>query len=527
MQRKWVRMRTSVPLVGVIVSIVLVGMVVAPIGRSALANPAPTLTVHGYLAPGSTAHLEGEGFLPGETATVSYDATTIATVPVVQRLGIIGRYGGGFYTPFVVPTTTIPGSHTFTVVAHPSGLTAQIAATVNANWAQYGFTATNSRYNPYETAITSANVSKLTLAWSFTDPNSSGLFTYNTPSVAGGNIYFMTIGDNTVFANTADTGTSLWKSDVTGFPAGTGEPAVFGQSLYTTGYYLATYSTGTGMSQWMANTQYIVLDAPAYANGTVYITEGGSLEAFAAAGCGKYACPPMWTYTDGSVVGTPAVANGLVYVGTTTGKLIAVKTSTGTLAWTGSISGASGMAPGAPVVDNGTVFIALANYYSATATLYALPASCGSPTCVPLWSATYGQAYGQGPAVHLAVANGTVFVSSTDLNLYAYSESGCGSATCSPLWKAPTGGMIESAPAIANGVVYVGSDDGYIHAYKAAGCGSATCYHLWSYYLGAEAQSSPIVVNGMVYITSRSRTLYAFHLPSTISQRPVGSGSGR
>jgi hypothetical protein len=70
------------------------------------------------------------------------------------------------------------------------------------------------------------------------------------------------------------------------------------------------------------------------------------------------------------------------------------------------------------------------------------------------WTATTGAAIWSSPAV----ANGVVYVGSSDGKLYAYAV-GCnsGGGTCSPLWTATTGSGVESSPAIANGVVYVGS----------------------------------------------------------------------
>ncbi len=36
---------------------------------------------------------------------------------------------------------------------------------------------------------------------------------------------------------------------------------------------------------------------------------------------------------------------------------------------------------------------------------------------------------------------------------------------CNPLWAASTGGSVDSSPAVANGMVYVGSTDGELYAY--------------------------------------------------------------
>ena len=52
------------------------------------------------------------------------------------------------------------------------------------------------------------------------------------------------------------------------------------------------------------------------------------------------------------------------------------------------------------------------------------------------------------------MANGVVYVGSTDEKLYAFPAS-C-SNPCSPLRSIATGDVVDSSPAVADGVVYVG-----------------------------------------------------------------------
>jgi outer membrane protein assembly factor BamB len=77
---------------------------------------------------------------------------------------------------------------------------------------------------------------------------------------------------------------------------------------------------------------------------------------------------------------------------------------------------------------------------------------------------------------------------------------------CSPLWTATTGGAIEASPAIANGIVYIASTDGKLYAFDALGnancSGTPTvCNPLWTA-AGDFSVSSPAVVNGVVYVSS-------------------------
>src|ERR1017187_9179633 len=74
-----------------------------------------------------------------------------------------------------------------------------------------------------------------------------------------------------------------------------------------------------------------------------------------------------------------------------------------------------------------------------------------------VWQFTTGNSIDTSPAV----ANGVVYVSSGDNNVYALNAS-----TGAELWQFTTGSFVESSPVVANGVVYVGSDDNNIYAFK-------------------------------------------------------------
>jgi outer membrane protein assembly factor BamB len=76
-------------------------------------------------------------------------------------------------------------------------------------------------------------------------------------------------------------------------------------------------------------------------------------------------------------------------------------------------------------------------------------------------------------------------------------------------WKYLTGGYVRSSPAVANGVVYIGSSDGSLYALDAS-----TGAVLWSYTIGGGLPvfSSPTVVNGVVYLAAADDHVYAFGL---------------
>jgi outer membrane protein assembly factor BamB len=116
-----------------------------------------------------------------------------------------------------------------------------------------------------------------------------------------------------------------------------------------------------------------------------------------------------------------------------------------------------------------------------------------------------------------AVVNGVVYVGSADDNIYALNA-----ATGAKLWSFTTGNSVESSPAVVNGVVYIGSDDGNLYALNAA-----TGALKWSYFTftagdrtentcpscrtPAPVISAPAVVNGVVYFGSSNNNVYALN----------------
>ena len=124
-----------------------------------------------------------------------------------------------------------------------------------------------------------------------------------------------------------------------------------------------------------------------------------------------------------------------------------------------------------------------------------------------VWTGPTGGAVDSSPAV----VNGIAYVGSADGKLYAFKASGCGSPPCTPQWTGATGGAVDSSPAVQGGVVYVGSADGKLYAFNAKGCGSSSCAPLWTGSTGGAIHSSPTVAGGLVYVGSADSKLYAFN----------------
>jgi outer membrane protein assembly factor BamB len=117
------------------------------------------------------------------------------------------------------------------------------------------------------------------------------------------------------------------------------------------------------------------------------------------------------------------------------------------------------------------------------------------------------------------VADGVVYIGSSDGRLWAYPAGGCGASLCNtPLWRSSDLAQIIDTPTVANGLVYVGSqtsfdsNDGKLDVFHADGCGKAECPPIWQGLAGPESilMSSPTVAGGLVYVGSFGHTLFAF-----------------
>jgi len=148
-----------------------------------------------------------------------------------------------------------------------------------------------------------------------------------------------------------------------------------------------------------------------------------------------------------------------------------------------------------------------------------------------------------------AIANGTVYVGSSDHNLYALDA-----ASGALRWKFATGGRVTSSPAVAAGRVYFASFDSNLYALDAASGALVWTFttagerrfsgrHLHGAEPAAEVVpdpfdvflSSPVVVAGLVYFGSGDGNVYAldaisgklrwkFHTDNVIHASPAVAG---
>lgn len=141
-------------------------------------------------------------------------------------------------------------------------------------------------------------------------------------------------------------------------------------------------------------------------------------------------------------------------------------------------------------VANGMVFIG-----STDGRLYALNISTGKQ----IWNQTAGTQYSSP-----AVADGVVFIGShTDYKVHAFDGK-----TGKSLWNSSsTGALIWSSPVVADGRVFIGSNgnQGMLCLNEANGA------LVWNYSVGASIYSSPVVVDGRVFMGSTNGKVYALN----------------
>jgi len=354
--------------------------------------------------------------------------------------------------------------------------TGSTAPPTTVDWPFFAFAVNGGSYNPLETALTTQNVSTLTMKFQYATSNAVISF---APVIGNGVAYF-SAGDGTLNAVDAATGALLWKKTI----GAAGSPCYSNGVVYVSlGRNMYALNATTGKAIWKVAVTHGVSVPPVVANGLLYFdSQDRNVYALNIA-TGAL----VWKYATGSqVFNFPVVANGVVYVGSQDRYLYALNATTGTLVWKYGLRAY----PVGEAVVNGVVYAATTN------SVAAIDAVAGTL----IWQ----DAYNTGG---ISVANGVAYVCQEGGQMSALDT-----ATGNSIWRNTTS-CIGSGPAVvANGVLYQSGQQGGIQALDAAD-GSV----LWSDQLGSVVGNRitpAVVVNGMVYVAGNSpQTLYAFGLP--------------
>ena len=160
----------------------------------------------------------------------------------MRRISIVGDGRTSFTLQFNIPTNTTLGAHTITATDAAAGISLKSPITLKANWPMYGFGPSGNRTNPYETAISAANVAQLQLAWKMDTPTGGGNVVYNAPTIADGRLYIGGGSSGPLKAYTADTGAFLWQTNLEVWP----QPAYGYGRLLVGANILASIDPATG-----------------------------------------------------------------------------------------------------------------------------------------------------------------------------------------------------------------------------------------------------------------------------------------
>jgi outer membrane protein assembly factor BamB len=174
-------------------------------------------------------------------------------------------------------------------------------------------------------------------------------------------------------------------------------------------------------------------------------------------------------HLDMGKLSSPVVLNGVVYAGGSSG-VYAIDAMTGKEKWTFANAG------GSPAVSNNTI------YATSYLSLFAIDAM----TREKKWRFDTGDSIESEPIV----ADGVVYISSSDLNLYAIDT-----VTGKEKWRFNSR-TLRATPAVANGVVYIaGCSEKYLIAIDAE-----TGIEKWRFASGDSENSLPVVANGVVFV---------------------------
>jgi outer membrane protein assembly factor BamB len=467
--------------------------------------------------PGSTISVYGSGFDASEVVDLYVGSTD-------EALAVTNPKGDFSLAGLTIPTTAQPGEAWITANGRHSSLGAQTSFDVNTNWTQFGFGASGQRFNPYENTVGRTAAPSLGLLWSYATDND----VVSSPAIVNGVVYVGS-NDGNVYAINASTGHELWQTGT--FGEVQSSPAVANGIVYVGSddgnLYALRSGTGAPLFTFGTNGTFAtggpVTQPPTISNGVIYVPSSSS-SATRIDALNASTGTLLWSYSIPTPSGYEATASGLVVTngaiyfnytqtsfdpGLIQGSLYALKAVSGALIYeeqqaTNTSGSCSLQSVANPTVANGLIFI------QAEIGICAVDASTGALRWE--YDPMFG-GYGGGSSP--VVADNVVYAD------YFFNLVALNATSGAHLWTytngAPVGGIIDSSPAIANGVIYVGSSDGGIYALD-----SSSGAVLWSDATGGAVAASPAIANGQVYVGSDDGSLYAFGINGGVdsSSRP-------
>jgi eukaryotic-like serine/threonine-protein kinase len=299
------------------------------------------------------------------------------------------------------------------------------------------------------------------------------------PVVSGGTVYVADTSGMVVAmdeASHANRWTRQLGSPVNASPALAGDLLILG----TDDGHVTALHAATGDVAWSKQEGPSVRAAPAIVGDVVYVgsNDGNVYALDVATGDQRWATP-----LGGPVTRGVAVADGVVYAGATGGIFDALDAATGSMLWARTDLGPGEVAT--PMVADGLVFVASGLLQIGPSDqITALDVQHGRTR----WAFP---APDQQPLYGGAVANGAVYVSSNDGDVYRLDEQ---TGKVAPGWPFHTGGGVGYLSGLVDGVLYIPSGDRSIYAVDVS-AGKAR----WRFKVQG-APNVPAIIDGKLFV---------------------------
>lgn len=454
-------------------------------------------------APGTISTVSGTGFQGNEAVKLFWDSTAgllLATTTADSQ--------GNITSAVTFPANAAPGSHTIIGVGQTSGRSFTAVIAVQTNWGDFGFDFAHHRENIYENSLTTGNVGSLNVKWSA--PMARG---FEASAVYTNGLVYVVTADGILDAYIATTGNLQWQfnpnTGFKNFSSPVVDPANGIVFFGTTGRGgsgarspVYAVNAQTGALQWGLILTGNDFAFPTLGAQTIYMGVANESAPSAIYALDEISGHILWQHsTNGGVwgaIGLDTARHALFsIVGNPADQIISLNMKTGAQLWQKTLpnSNLDDDPSSGITVANGQVYLDDKNGFA-----YGLDENTGNQ----VWATQIGLEFTtqRDVSTQAVSASGVLYVDSQDTNLYALNA-----LSGAVLWKTPSGGGIDSSPAIANGVVYFASFDSKIYAVDAT-----SRRVLWSYLTQNLSFSSPIIVNGWLYCGSTDGKLYAFSL---------------
>jgi outer membrane protein assembly factor BamB len=338
------------------------------------------------------------------------------------------------------------------------------SGTTTGEWPTYHRNSRNRGYLPDTTGPTSSVES----VW---DVSFDGRIVHAL-SVADGRVY-VGCRDYNAYAFDAESGDQLWQFETGDWVDGT--PAVGSEYVYVGSNDGSLYALdkATGTEEWAFTGGG--MRAPTLVDDSVYVpSDDGNIYAIDAA-----TGTEIWTFeTDGRPRFCPGVADGALYLGTNDSNMIyAIDTETGDEEWAFD---APDSVSCPPTIVDGSVYVGTSQYSSH---FYSLDAATGTEE----WRFTdaSGSIW-----VSAAVTSETAYIPCDDNSLYAVNL-----ADGALEWSFETDDSLRSAPIAVGETIYVGSTDENLYAIDQSGT------EQWRFQTEGKA-GSPVYADGTLFVGS-------------------------